>query len=97
MDLARLISSALLFVTAVVFIVRANFIFYRILDDVNAGRAASQQISLQFVNLRFGEVLSEHGKLFPTDVKRRQMKISIVTGFALLLFLVVTLGMGQYW
>jgi hypothetical protein len=97
MDLARLIPSALLFVTAIVFIVRANFIFYRILDDVNASRAASQQISFLFVNLPFGEVLSEHGKLFPTDLKRRQMKISIVTGFALLLLLVLTLAVGQYW
>jgi len=96
MDLARPISSALLFVTAIVFIVRANFIFYRILDDVNASRAASQQISFMFVNLRFIEVLSEHGKLFPTDLKRRQMKISIVAGFALLLLLFLTLAVGQY-
>ncbi len=95
MDLARLIPSALLFVTAIVFIVRTNFIFYRILDDVNASRAASQ-ISFLFVNLRFGEVLSEHGKLFPKDLKRRQMKISIVAGFALLLLLVLTLAVGQY-
>jgi hypothetical protein len=78
------------------FIVRTNFIFYRILDDVNASRAASQQISFLFVNLRFGEVLSEHGKLFPKDLKRRQMKISIVAGFALLLLLVLTLAVGQY-
>ena len=96
MDLARLIPSALLFVTAIVFVVRANFIFYRILDDVNASRAASQQISFLFVSLRFGEVLSEHGKLFPKDLNRRQMKISIVAGFALLLLLVLTLAVGQY-
>lgn len=97
MDLARIIPSALLFVTAIVFIVRANFIFYRILDDVTASRAASQQISFLFVNLRLGEVLSEHGKLSPADVKRRQMKISIATGFALLLVLILALALGQYW
>jgi hypothetical protein len=68
-----------------------------ILDDVNASRAASQQIIFLFVNLRFREVLSEHGKRFPTDLKRRQMKICIVTGFALLLLLVLTLAAGQYW
>ena len=78
MDLARLIPSALLFVTAVVFIIRANLIFYRILGDVNANRAANQQISFLFVSLRFGEVMSEHGKLFPRDPKRRQMKSPFV-------------------
>jgi hypothetical protein len=96
MALTRLIPSALLLVTAVVFIVRANFIFYRILDDVNASRAASQQISFLFVNLWFWEILSEHCKLFPSDVKRRQMKISIVTGFTLLL-LALTLAVGEHW
>jgi hypothetical protein len=77
MDFTRLIPSALPFVTAIVFIIRANFIFYRILDEVNANRAASQQISFLFVNLRFGLVVSEHGKLFPRVPKRRQMKIPL--------------------
>jgi hypothetical protein len=97
MVLTRLIPSALLLVAATAFIVRANAIFYRILDEVNANRAASQRISFLFVNLRFGEVLSEHGKLFPIDPKRRRMKISMVVGFALLLLLVLTLVVGKYW
>jgi hypothetical protein len=81
MDLARLIPSALLFVMAVVFITRANVIFYRIFDEVNSNRAANQQISFLFVNLRFEEVMSEHGKLFRRDIKRRQMKTSLRIGF----------------
>jgi hypothetical protein len=96
MDLARLMPSALLFVTAVVFIIRANLIFYRILDDVNANRAASQQISFLFVNLRLGEVMSEPCKLFPRDPKRRQMKISLGIGFGLALLVVFVLVLGQY-
>jgi hypothetical protein len=96
MDLARLVPSALLFVAAVVFIIRANLIFYRIFGDVNANRAANQQISFLFVNLRFGEVMSEHGKLFPRDPKRRQMKISVGIGFGLALLLIVfVLALGQ--
>jgi len=97
MDFARLIPSALLFVTAVVFIIRANLIFYRILDDVNANRTANQQISFLFVNLRFREVMSEHGKLFPRDPKRRQMKISLGIGFGLAILVVFVLALGQYW
>lgn len=97
MDLTRLIPSALLFVTAVVFIIRANIIFYRILDDVNANRAAGQQISFLFVNFRLGEVMSEHGKLFARDPKRRQMKISLGIGFGLGLLGVFVVALGQYW
>jgi hypothetical protein len=97
MDLARLIPSALLFVMAVVFIIRANVIFYRIFDEVNANRAANQQISFLFVNLRFGEVMSEHGKLFPSDPKRHQMKTSLGIGFGLALLLVFLLSLSRYW
>jgi hypothetical protein len=96
MDFTRLIPSALLFVTAIVFIIRANFIFYRVLDEVNANRAASQQISFLFVNLRFGLVMSEHGKLFPRDTKRRQMKISGGIGFSLALISFLALALGQH-
>jgi hypothetical protein len=64
---------------------------------VNANRAASQQISFLFVNLRFGEVMSEHGKLFPIDPKRRQMKISLGIGFGLALLGVFVLALVQYW
>jgi hypothetical protein len=97
MDLTHLIPSALLFVTAIVFIVRANFIFNRILDDVNVNRAASQQSGFLFVNLRLGEVMSEHGKLFPRDPKRRQMKISLWIGFGLALVSFFALALGRYW
>jgi hypothetical protein len=96
MNLVRLIPSTLLFVTAVVFIIKANVIFYRILDDVNASRTVSQQISFMFVNSRFGEVMSEHGEMFPKDPKRRQMKITLGIGFGLLaLSAIFVLALGQ--
>lgn len=97
MNSTHVIPVALLFVTAIVFIIRANFIFFHILDEVNANRPASQQISFLFVSLRFGEVMAEHSTQFPTDPKRRQMKMSVGTGFALLLLLVLILAVGQYW
>jgi hypothetical protein len=97
MNFTRLIPSGLLFVTATVFIIRANFIFYSILDEVNANRAGSQQIGPLFVNLEFGEVMSEHGKLFPGDPKRRQMKMSLGVGFSLILIAFLALAFGQQW
>jgi hypothetical protein len=54
MNPTHVIPGALLFVAAIVFIIRANFIFFRILDEVNANRPDSQQISFLFVSLRFG-------------------------------------------
>jgi hypothetical protein len=92
MNFTRLIPSGLLFVAATVFIIRANFIFYSILDEVNANRAGSQQIDSLFVNRRFGEVMSEHGKLFPGDPKKHQMKISFGVGFSLALIAFFALG-----
>jgi hypothetical protein len=83
-------------VTATAFIMRANFIFYRVLDEVNANRAGSQQIGPLFVNLRYGQVMSEHAKLFPGDPKRRQMKISTVVGFSLILVAFFALASGQH-
>jgi hypothetical protein len=97
MNFTRLIPSGLLFVTATIFIIRANFIFYSILDEVNAKRAGSRQIGPLFVNLRFGEVMSEHGELFPGDPKRRQMKISLGVGFSLALVAFFALTFGQHW
>lgn len=97
MDPAGFILSALLLVAAIALIARANFLFYRILDDVNTTRATHQQISFLFINLRFAQVLSEHRKLFPTDSKSRQMIISLVTGFALLLVFVLVLTLSQFW
>jgi len=89
MNPVRLVTCGLLFVTAVVFIVRANLIFFRILDEVNAKRAANEQVSFLFVGLRLVEVTSEHGRLFPQDKKRTQMKTATLIGFALLLALVL--------
>jgi hypothetical protein len=89
MDVTRHIPCSVLFVAAIVFIVRANLIFFRILDEVNTSRPASGQISFLFVNLRLAEVMTEHGKLFPIDQKRRQMKISVGIGFGLLLAMVL--------
>ena len=67
---------AILFLVAVAFIIKANVIFYRILDEVNAARQRSDQISFLFVGLRFTEVIGEHATLFPADRKRNQMKAS---------------------
>jgi hypothetical protein len=96
MNLAGFLLIALLFVAGVGFIVRANFIFFRILDDLNASRPADQQISFLFINFRLPLVLSEHRQLLPSDTKRRQMKISLVTGFALLLIFVLALAAAQF-
>jgi hypothetical protein len=97
MNPTHVILGALLFVVATVFIIRANFIFFRILDEVNANRPASQKISFLFVSLRFKQVMSEHRKLFPSDPKRRQVKISIGAGFLLILLFILTIAVGQYW
>ena len=91
MDLTRLTLGALLFVTATAFIIRAHLIFFRILDEVNANRAASQQISF-----RFAGVMSEHAKLFPMDGKRRRIKVCLWVGFALLLLFALVFAVGNY-
>jgi hypothetical protein len=96
MNFTRLIPSGLLFVIATVFIIRANVIFYSILDEVNANRAGSQQIGPLFVNLRYREVMPEDAKLFPGGPKRRQMKISAVVGFSLILLAFFALAFGQH-
>jgi hypothetical protein len=58
------------------------------LDEVNSSRAANEQIGFLFVKFRFGQVMDEHARLFPTDKKRRQMKISLGIAFALFAVLV---------
>ena len=88
----RPVVCAVLFVLAIAFVIRANVIFYGILDEVNATRQGRDQISFLFVGLRFAEVMSEHGRRFPVDRKRKQMKMSIGIGFALLLVLFVVLA-----
>ena len=92
MDLTRFIPCSVLFVTAAILIIRANVIFGRMLDEVNSNRAANEQISFLLVNLRLGQVIAEHSRLFPTDKKRRQMKISGGIGFALLLLVLLCLA-----
>jgi len=92
MDLTRLIPCSVLFVTGTILIIRANVIFGRMLDEVNANRAANEQISFLFVNLRFGQVMTEHARLFPTDKKRRQLKISLGIAFGLFAVLAIFLA-----
>lgn len=70
----RPVVCAVLFVLAIAFVIRANVIFYRILDEVNATRQGRDQISFLFVRLRLAEVMSEHGRRFPVDRKRQQIK-----------------------
>jgi nitrate reductase NapE component len=70
-------------------IIRANVIFGRMLDEVNSNRAANEQISFLFANLRFSQVMAEHARLFPTDKKRRKLKVSL--GIAFVLFAVLAI------
>lgn len=85
MHLARVIPCAVLLVTGAIFIIRANVIFFRILDDVNTSRAANQQVSFLFVNLRAAQVMVEHSERFPADRKPHQMKVFFAVGLALIL------------
>ena len=94
MDLTRFTSCSVFFVTAAILIIRANAIFGRMLDEVNSNRAANEQIYFLFVRLRFGQVMDEHARPFPTDKKRRQMKISCGIGFALLFLVLLFLAVG---
>lgn len=94
MDLVRVVPFALLSVTAIIFIIRANVIFGRILDEVNSNRGPSEQISFLFVNLRVGQVVAEHQRLFPADQKRRRMKISFGIAFCLFAVLAIFLAVG---
>jgi hypothetical protein len=80
---------AILFISAIGFIIRSNFIFDHILDEVNTHRAPNEQIGPLFVNWRTGEIMDEHERLFPSDLKRRQMKISMYVGFALMGLMVI--------
>jgi nitrate reductase NapE component len=92
MNLTRLIPCSVLFVTRTITIIRANVIFSRMLDEVNSNRAANEQISFLFVNLQFGQVIAEHARLFPTDKKRGQLKISLGIAFALFAVLAIFLA-----
>ena len=94
MDLVRVIPCAVLFVAATICIIRANFIFGRILDEVNSTRGANEQISFLFVNLRFEQVLAEHRQLFAADDKRSQMKILLWIGFGLFAVFAIFLAVG---
>jgi hypothetical protein len=69
---------------AVVCMLWSTLIFYEILDEVNAKRPLSQQISPIFVNLKTFDILSQHVALFPSSQKRKQMYILGGVGVALI-------------
>jgi hypothetical protein len=84
--MAHLVLIAVMFVAAIVCIIRANiiFIFYQILDEVNAKRPLSQQTSFVFVNLKMFDIQSQHEAFFPSSQKRKQFYIWTGIGLALL-------------
>ena len=79
-------------VSAIGLILISNFVFYRILGEVNRSTPADQQTILSRLGLDFFGVLRSHRKLFPQSAKRRQMWSFQIAGFALLL---LTIFMGS--
>jgi hypothetical protein len=74
----------IMFIAAVACIIKANIVFYQILDEVNANRPPNQQTSFIFVNVRAFDILSQHAALFTTSRKRKPMYLWTGVGFVLL-------------
>jgi hypothetical protein len=79
---------AILFGTAVFFIVMANIVFYSMLGEVNGKRPQNEQISMLFVNIKLFEVIRIHKQLFPASRKPTMMfalaGIGIACGFSVM-------------
>ena len=64
-------------------IVKANVIFYQILDEVNSKLPPERQFSSIFVNVRSFAITGEHARLFPESQRRKLMYFWGGIGFAL--------------
>jgi hypothetical protein len=54
-------------------IIRANIIFYQIVDGVNAKCRLRRQISFIFVNFKMFDIQSQHQAFFPFTIKKIEL------------------------
>jgi hypothetical protein len=70
---APLVLMVVMFIAAMVCIIRANIIFYQIVDGVNAKCRLRRQISFIFVNFKMFDIQSQHQAFFPFTIKKIEL------------------------